>query len=62
MSGLGEMQIALSYMEKHKEAFENWKEGVIADVWRDEEGNLCIRYESGKWWHYRRNADGVEWW
>lgn len=41
----------------HKSTFENWQEGNPVDYWRDDEGNLCITYESGKWWHYRE-ADG----
>lgn len=63
MNGIEMMKEAVSYMEEHKKAFENWKEGGIDHVWLDEEGNLCIRYESKKWYHYRRKANGaVEWW
>ena len=28
-------------------------------AWFDFEGNFCIEYESGKWWHYN---DKGEWW
>lgn len=45
--------------ENHKQSFENWQEGSIEKIWIDEEGNICIQYESGKWWHY--NEEG-EWW
>lgn len=56
-------QEAINCMKAHKEAFEEWREGAISDVWRDEQGILCIRYESGNWWHYRITGSGcVEWW
>ena len=63
MKSLEEMNEAINYMEAHKKAFEEWQEGAMMDVWRDEQGNLCIKYESGKWWHYRTSESGsVEWW
>lgn len=52
-------QKAQEYCERHKAAFENWKEGSIKKVWIDGDGNICIEYESGNWWHY--NEEG-EWW
>lgn len=49
--------------QKHKHCCENWREGKPKKVWRDEDGCLCIQYESGKWWHYRQRDDGnLEWW
>ena len=48
--------IAVELMEKHKERVEEsgeWKEGEIKDFWKDREGNLCIQYKSGNWWHYK---------
>lgn len=57
------MKEAIRCMEAHKESFEKWQEGAMTDFWRDERGNLCIKYESGKWWHYRTSESGsVEWW
>ena len=44
---------------QHKAAWENWPNGEPVKSWFDAEGNICIEYESGKWWHY--NEDG-EWW
>lgn len=38
--------LARANYARHKEAFE-------------EEGNLCIEYESGNWWHYNEKG---EWW
>ena len=48
----------------HKEAFENWPYGNPVKNWTDEEGNFCIEYEGGKWYHYAvKWATGeVEWW
>lgn len=51
------------FMSIHKSAFENWKEGNVAKVWNDEDNILCIKYESGNWWHYRlNNHNKLEWW
>ena len=44
---------------QHKAAWENWPNGEPVKTWFDAEGNICIEYENGKWWHY--NEDG-EWW
>lgn len=63
MKSLKEMNEAINCMEAHKEAIEEWQEGAMTDVWRDEQGILCIKYESGKWWRYRSSKGGfVEWW
>lgn len=37
---------------KHRQVCESWDEGFIAEYWQ-EDGCLCVRYESGKWWHYK---------
>lgn len=50
------------FVNEHKKAFENWQEGKVVDVWHDEKGVLCIKYESGNWWHYKLNNNEVEWW
>lgn len=52
-------QRATECYQSHKQAFENWQEGDIAKVWIDKDGNICIEYESGNWWHYN---DKGEWW
>lgn len=46
----------------HKEATENWTDGIMECFWFDNDGNLCIRYGSGKWWHYKETKEGYEWW
>lgn len=43
---------AQKFYDAHKAAFENWDYGDISKVWTDENGNICIEYESGRWWHY----------
>lgn len=51
-----------AYSEIHKQAWENWTQGDITKVWH-EDNALCIKYESGEWWHYRlNNNNNLEWW
>lgn len=45
--------------DRHKQVFENWREGEPVKVWFDSDNNLCIEYESGNWWHYNEKG---EWW
>lgn len=45
-------QVRIAF-ESHKSAFENWREGEVKEYWIDDDGYLCIRYESGEWWHYK---------
>lgn len=42
----------------HQSLFEQWEHGEIAETWRDAAGILCIRYQSGKWWHYATDSTG----
>lgn len=36
--------------------------GDIVDAWEDEDGNTCVRYSSGEWYHYRTDDRGhIEW-
>ena len=48
--------------EFHRSIFERWEYGGIAESWTDEQGNLCIRYDSGIWFHYRRNGGELNLW
>lgn len=41
--------LARANYARHKEAFEEWREGEPIKAWFDFEGNFCIEYESGKW-------------
>lgn len=52
-------ELAVEMSKKHCQACKDWKEGGITKVWFDKNSNLCIEYESGKWWHYNQNR---EWW
>lgn len=56
------MQNIQEYVIAHQQACEVWEHGQMVDHWLDEAGNLCIRYEDGKWWHYRMIDEVVEWW
>lgn len=47
------------YFNHHKLAWENWENGEPVKVWWDNNNNLCIEYENGKWWHYNEKG---EWW
>lgn len=48
---------------QHRKCCEKWQEGEPERAWKDCDGYLCIRYESGRWWHYRWEADGhLVWW
>ncbi len=54
-------------MAEHKKAFEFWREGGIVNYWKEENGVICVQYESGNWWHYRQNnkilaEPCLEWW
>lgn len=39
--------------QRHREAFENWNEGEPVEAWFDDDNNVCVKYQSGKWWHYK---------
>lgn len=44
------------YTAFHMLSVENWTEGQPIDHWVDENGVDCVKYESGKWFHYRKTA------
>lgn len=37
------------FVNTHKGACENWQEGEPVRAWKDEDGVVCIEYESGNW-------------
>ena len=45
--------------QNHKSSWENWENGKPVKAWWDNDGNLCVEYENGKWWHYNEKG---EWW
>lgn len=52
---------ARAYFDAHKAGYEEWTHGLPEKIWR--EGDvLCIEYTDGKWWHYKANENGLEWW
>lgn len=53
---------ALRCAEEHMKACEDWNHGQIKGSWLDADGNLCIQYEDGCWWHYRETESGLQWW
>ena len=54
---------AKKYADIHRQAFENPSQlGEVKKVATDEDGNFCILYSTGKWYHYRMNDGNLEWW
>lgn len=50
-------------IKAHMEAFEDWPYGAVERFFEDEDGNFCIRYQGGMYWHYRETGKGdIEWW
>lgn len=45
------------YYENHKKSCDPWENGAPAKSWWDKEGNLCIEYKNGKWWHYNDHGE-----
>lgn len=45
----------------HRGACENWTHGEPAEVWRDENRVLCIRYADGTMWNYLFTLTGLKW-
>ena len=39
--------------ESHKMGCKNWQEGRPVKAWFEEGCEICVEYESGKWWHYK---------
>ena len=48
------------YAREHKEAFEDWPHGKVADAWLHEgkKDIVCVQYEDGSWWHYEETPEG----
>lgn len=54
---------AQKFSEVHRLAWSNPSHlGAIEKVWQDEDGNLCIQYSCGEWYHYRMVGNRLEWW
>lgn len=48
--------------QTHKAMFEHWEYGEPVKSWTDSNGNLCIQYQSGRWFHYRQSNNMLEFW
>lgn len=47
----------------HRKAFDTWDNGNIDKIWLDDNKDICIKYTSGKWWHYSVSKSGEwMWW
>lgn len=59
-------QISAELIERayqcHCSSKEEWQEGQPVESWIDANGDICIRYESGEYWHYKPMVDGFMWW
>lgn len=55
---------ATQFYNFHRSRFDTWEHGKIKKAWIDENGNTCIMYQSGKWWHYNVDEKGnmIFWW
>lgn len=51
-----EIKLVQMHIDNYSEI--SWEN--MSSAWRDENGNLCISYENGKWYHY--NTEKGEWW
>lgn len=49
---------AKQFYNFHRSQFDTWEHGEIKKTWIDENGNICIMYQSGKWWHYNVDKKG----
>lgn len=55
---------AEKYATIHRQAFEIDKLGAIETYWQDDNGDICVKYACGDWYHYRINEKykTLEWW
>lgn len=51
----------LSCCRAHYNAYENWEHGEAVEAWYEDD-ILCLRYEDGSWYHYKKTENGWEWW
>ena len=56
----------VEFMEKclreHMDTFCDWPYGDVKKVEVDRDGNLCIHYTGGMYWHYKRKDEEIVWW
>lgn len=57
------LRLVWRYAGAHWRMYDRWLNGKPVHCWYDVAGNICIKYESGAWWHYRvTKKEGLEWW
>ncbi len=49
--------LAEKYKEVHEKILGVWKDGNVKSAWKDEEGNLHVKYSSGNIWTYAEVVD-----
>ena len=59
----GAFSVGLQGSLTHRSSVEEWAEGDPVQVWLEgkdagEKSTVCIAYESGRWWHYKKADDG----
>lgn len=63
----GALSVGLQGSLIHRNSVEEWAEGDPVKVWLEgkdigEKSTVCIAYESGRWWHYKKADNGFAWW
>ena len=63
----GAFSVGLQGSLIHRNSVEEWAEGDPVRVWLEgkdvgEKSVICIAYESGRWWHYKKADNGFAWW
>lgn len=53
---------AEEYWQEHIAACEDWTHGEVETAWLDDDGNTCVQYKDGSWWHYKETPEGLQWW
>jgi hypothetical protein len=56
------LDLARQYAKEHISAVEGWGHGELHNVWVDDDGQVCIQYADGCWWHYHMENGELKWW
>lgn len=55
-------EMVYEFYNEHKSAYIEWTHGDPVKHWIGSDGDLCIMYDDGMWWHYRSDNGKVAWW
>lgn len=63
----GAVDLSIQASLIHQNSCEQWNEGLPVKTWIDGKDRgmdsiVCIAYESGRWWHYKKADNGFAWW